>query len=66
MKNVFIITPSYLIRKKRDFAAGLRQLSALGFNVVNPQFPETLPSPREKAEQLHAAFADPDIVKGFS
>jgi len=61
LKNVFIITPSCLIRRKRDFTAGLRQLSALGFNVVNPQFPETLPSPREKAEQLHAAFADPDV-----
>ncbi|PNU19147.1 LD-carboxypeptidase [Geothermobacter hydrogeniphilus] len=61
MKNVFIITPSYLIRKKRDFAAGISQLTRLGFNVVNPQFPETLPSSREKAEQLHAAFADPEI-----
>lgn len=61
MKNVFIVTPSYLIRKKRDFNAGIRQLTALGFNVVNPQFPQTLPSPREKARQIHEAFADPGV-----
>ena len=61
MKNVFIVTPSYLIKKKRDFSAGIRQLKALGFNVVNPEFPKLLPSPREKAEQLHRAFADPGV-----
>lgn len=61
MKNVFIITPSYLIKKKRDFAAGIAQLTRLGFNVVNPDFPKVLPSPREKAEQIHKAFLDPDI-----
>jgi len=59
--NVFIVTPSYLIRKKRDFTAALKQLRALGFKVVNPDFPTVLPSPREKAEQLHRAFADPAI-----
>ncbi len=61
MKNVFIVTPSYLIKKKSDFTAGIKQLVKLGFNVLNPEFPTTLPSPREKAEQLHRAFADPGI-----
>jgi muramoyltetrapeptide carboxypeptidase len=62
--NVFIITPSYLIKKKRDFTAGIRQLSELGFNVINPEFPIVLPSPREKADQIHRAYADPgtDII----
>jgi len=59
--NTFIITPSYLMKKKRDHALGLRTLSQLGFTVVNPEFPTTLPSPTEKAEQIHRAFSDPGI-----
>lgn len=61
MANVFIVTPSYLIKKKTDFTDGVKQLAKLGFNVLNPQFPRRLPSPRDKAEQLHAAFADPGV-----
>jgi len=59
--NTFIITPSYLIKKKREHAQGVRTLSQLGLTVLNPEFPTTLPSPREKAEQIHRAFSDPDI-----
>lgn len=61
MNNLFIVTPSYLIKKKRDFSDGVKQLTKLGFKVLNPEFPEQLPSPQEKAEQLHRAFADPGI-----
>ena len=61
MHNVCIVTPSYLIKKKRDFGAGLRQLAKLDFNVINPEFPQSLPSPLEKANQIHGAFADPGI-----
>lgn len=61
MKRVFVITPSYLIKSKRAFTAGIKQLTALGFTVINPEFPTVLPSPREKADQIHAAFADPGI-----
>ena len=61
LKNVYIATPSYLIKKKRDFAAGIKQLTGLGFNILNPEFPQALPSPREKAEQLHGALADPEV-----
>lgn len=61
MKNVYIVTPSYLIKNKRDFSAGLRQLRALGFNILNPDFPQQLPSPQEKAAQLHRAFADSEV-----
>lgn len=61
MANVFIVTPSYLIKKKTDFTDGVKQLAKLGFNVLNPQLPRRLPSPRDKAEQLHAAFADPAV-----
>lgn len=58
MDNVYIISPSYLIKKKREFTAGIRQLSKLGFNVLNPHFPTVLPSPQEKADQIHRACAD--------
>jgi len=61
LTNVFIVTPSYLIRKKRDFTGGIKQLARLGFNVVNPELPLQLPSPEAKAEQIHAAFADPGV-----
>jgi len=61
LHNVFIATPSYLIKKKRDFTGGIKQLTRLGFNVVNPDFPQRLPSPREKAEQIHRALADPAV-----
>ena len=61
MANVFIITPSMLIKKKRDFTAGINRLTRLGYRVLNPDFPRKLPSPQEKAEQLHKAFADPEV-----
>ena len=61
MLNVYIVTPSYLIEKKRDFTSGIKQLAESGFHVINQQFPNELPSPREKAEQIHAAFADPEV-----
>ena len=59
--NTFIVTPSYLIKKKRDFTSGIKQLTESGFNIINPEFPKALPSPREKAEQIHAAFAEPGV-----
>ena len=61
MNNLFIITPSYLIKEKGTFTKGIRQLEQLGFHVVNPEFPKVLPSPREKAEQIHRAFLDPAV-----
>jgi len=61
LPNVFIATPSYLIMKKRDFSGAIRQLTGLGFNVINPEFPEVLPSPQEKAKQLHGALVNPEV-----
>ncbi len=61
MQNVFLVTPSYLIKKKREFTRGIQQLRKLDFQVLNPEFPTILPSPREKAEQIHRAFSDPAV-----
>jgi muramoyltetrapeptide carboxypeptidase len=62
VRKVFLITPSCLIKKRRDFTGGIRRLAELGFNVINPEFPATPLSPQEKADQIHRAFSDPDIA----
>lgn len=58
MQNVFIVSPSYLIKKKRDFTGAINHLTKLGFKILNPEFPTVLPSPADKANQLHNAFED--------
>lgn len=49
------------MKKRRDHVLAIRTLAALGLTVVNPEFPTTLPSPEEKAEQIHRAFSDASI-----
>jgi len=49
------------MKEKGAFTQGIKQLEKLGFNVVNREFPKTLPSPREKADQIHRAFLDPTV-----
>jgi len=61
LKNIFIITPSYLIKKKKDHADGIKQLEKLGFTFCNPEFVSIFPSPQEKARQIHQAFSDPNV-----
>jgi muramoyltetrapeptide carboxypeptidase len=61
LNNVYIVTPSSLFKRKRDFAAGIRQLIKMGFNVINPEFPSSFPSPQEKADQIHGAFTDTNV-----
>ena len=61
LNNVYIVTPSSLFKRKHDFAAGIRQLIKMGFNVINPEFPSSFPSPQEKADQIHGAFTDTNV-----
>lgn len=61
MKNIRIITPSYLIKTRKDHLAGIRFLTSQGFNILNPEFPLQLPTPQQKAEQLIDAFGDPTV-----
>ncbi len=56
MKAVYTITPSYLIKKKKDFTAGIRNLEKLGFKVINKKPVTKLPSIHRKVAQVHAAF----------
>ena len=55
------ITPSWLIEKKKDFTEGVKNLGKLGITVVNTAFPGHLPTPVEKARQIHRAFIDPSV-----
>ena len=58
MSVVYTITPSWLIKKKKDFADGVKNLEALGFKVLNRKFVSRLPSVSGKVQQIHKAFLD--------
>jgi muramoyltetrapeptide carboxypeptidase len=64
LKAIYTITPSLLIKKKRDFTAGVKNLEKLGFKVLNKSPVAKLPSTRRKAAQIHAAFLnkEADII----
>jgi len=59
--KVYTITPSWLIEKKKDFFDGVKTLEKLGFTILNKRLVARLPSPREKAKQLHDAFKDKNV-----
>jgi len=61
LKAVYAITPSYLIKKKKDFTAGVRNLEKLGFNVINKRPVTKLPSIHRKVAQIHAAFLNKKV-----
>ncbi len=58
MKVVYPILPSWLIKKKKDFTDGVKNLEKMGFKVLNRRSLTRLPSNRKKADQIHSAFAD--------
>src|SRR4030067_2917310 len=61
LKAVYTITPSYLIKKKRDFTAGVKNLEKLGFKIINKRPVTNLPSIRRKVAQVHAAFLNKKV-----
>ena len=61
MKAVYTITPSWLIKKKKDFTAGIRNLENLGFKVINKRPVTRLPSIHKKVAQVHAAFLNKKV-----
>ena len=61
MPVLYTITPSWLIKKKRDFTDGVKNLERLGFTVLNRKVPTHLPSPETKARQIHEAFLNPKV-----
>jgi muramoyltetrapeptide carboxypeptidase len=61
LKTIYTITPSSLIKKKKEFAAGIKNLEKLGFKVINKRPVTNLPSTRKKVTQLHAAFLNKKV-----
>jgi len=61
LKAIYTITPSWLIKKKKDFTAGVRNLEKLGFKVINKRPVAKLPSTRRKVAQIHAAFLNKKV-----
>lgn len=55
MPKVYIITPSWLIKKEKEFKAGLKTLEGLGFKVQNKRFLIKMPSLKQKVNQIHGA-----------
>jgi muramoyltetrapeptide carboxypeptidase len=56
LKVVYPITPSWLIKKKKDFVDGVKNLEQLGFKVIHRRFVTHMPSTRRKVKQIHGAF----------
>ncbi len=55
MPRVYIITPSWLIKKETEFRAGIKTLESLGFKVLNKRYLTKIPSLKQKTKQTHAA-----------
>jgi len=60
-KCVCVITPSWLIKKKKDFIDGVKNLEKLGFRIENKKYLTRIPSVEEKAAQIHRAFLNHKI-----
>jgi muramoyltetrapeptide carboxypeptidase len=56
LKSVYTITPSWLVKKRKDFVDGVRNLEQLGFKVMNKRWVTKMPSTSGKVKQIHAAF----------
>jgi len=56
LKSVYTITPSWLVKKRKDFVDGVRNLEKLGFKVMNKRWVTKMPSTSGKVKQIHAAF----------
>jgi len=49
------------MKKKRDFADGVKNLEKLEFEIRNRRMLTRLPSPRQKTKELHTAFSNRDV-----
>jgi len=61
LKRVHTITPSWLIKKKKDFSDGVKNLEELGFEVMNRRIVTRMPSTRQKVKEVHRAFLNKKV-----
>lgn len=62
--KVYIITPSWVIKKKSEYLSGLKTLEKLGFEIINKNSIgklKKIPSIKEKVKQIHNAFLNKDV-----
>ncbi len=61
LKVVYTILPSWLIRKKKEFVHGVKNLERMGFRVLNKRFVTQMPSDQAKVKQIHDAFSNQKV-----
>jgi muramoyltetrapeptide carboxypeptidase len=61
LRAVYTITPSWLIKKKKDFSDGIKNLEKLGFRIINKKPLTKLPSTHKKVAQIHTAFLNKKV-----
>jgi muramoyltetrapeptide carboxypeptidase len=57
MKTAYSITPSWLVKSRKELKDGVKNLSKLGFKLLNEKFVKKMPTVPEKVKQLHKAFS---------
>jgi len=58
--NISVITPSWLVKSKKELSSAVKTLKNLGFVLKGSQYKTKLLSPKLKAQQIHNAFKDPN------
>ncbi|MFN3550763.1 MAG: LD-carboxypeptidase [Endomicrobiia bacterium] len=61
MKNIYIITPAWNIKDKKDFFKGVKTLENLKFTILNKKFLLKPLSIKQKVNQLHNAFLNKNV-----
>jgi muramoyltetrapeptide carboxypeptidase len=56
--NIRLITPSWLVKSRKEFQNGIRGLEKAGFAILNKKHILKPPTPSQKARDIHAAFLD--------
>jgi muramoyltetrapeptide carboxypeptidase len=60
-EKVYILTPAWIIKNKKEHVRGIKTLEGLGFEVINKDFPTKNLTIEQKVHQLHQAFLDKDV-----
>lgn len=61
IKNIYIITPAWTIKNKKDFCKGIKILENLGFKVLNKNYPTQQLTIKQKVDQIHQAFLNKNV-----
>lgn len=61
IKNIYIITPAWTIKNKKDFYKGIKILENLGFKVLNKNYPTQQLTIKQKVDQIHRSFLNKNV-----